>query len=1194
MADKKQASLPILGIDTASPDHEVKDGKCSELHNLRYSAGAWRNVHPFVKKHSLIGDSKQTYYAWIYKDKPIYSTIRPDVIQRGDKLYEKTAIGKFVQSGFVQMAVHSNLTVIYKTDTKPRNNIFAWAKAGTNNARWWTRNENVVPNDTLYSYSTQTGLLTKVGTITNITDLNGTQEIYAAFDDEQSGGAETLIERVPSKDWTAMEPEPALTEMMIYNEEYNVIISTKDNGFDILYHHPADADNQYIATCEDEWTETYYAWRTGTGATLYTLVEPSDIKVGDALYDRPDMEFDPEYFEQTGTVAGVNTDGSISYEKETYSSNLFYGWVSEDGTRYYTRNEIPQVGDEVFAMVANTYLNSVSTITAYDGSTDEIKITVSINETETVLSRNADSDALYYFYTTEQLSLSYNGDYNHTISKSGTVFVVIEINGENVTTLQKLQECSSLKKYDINHFGNILIISDKTDKIMYYYMKSGDNYIQTDYSTVTIKAEMIKPDSVIDGKTYSITHQSRSLKSHEVLTGFENSRYYAEAVCQFRGSEVYYIDHEDLFWRGELAYFCAVRDKSGEILATTPMQIINSQDFSDNTGNEEFLRLGIKGMDYPGKAEYQGQTWYLRIGYNRYSGPNTATNIMCRPDVRISCDFGTDEIRKNISDVAVYATRIYPNIDYEKLSITETVDTNGLSKIPASGRVLKGNIHKFLMKNNLPEQPFYLAKTISIDEFTGNEYILRFDYKLLENIEQNILYKPSSSEYSYFGESLFEYNNRLHLCGIKQVFPKPKKDAFNYDSQLSDKRVVLVKYNYGDGEYYSALTEPVPFAEKQPARLTYPSSSATEMYFAKGYIATIGNYFVLAKYKLTPVASMDIAYYLNYSTSGNLRYADNVIPAVSQESVSADISACPTIGNRIQVSENNNCFVFPFANSYRIGSQTNKIIAVNSAAIEMSDSKFGEFPLYVFTEEGIFAMQSGSETLYSAIVPIAYDKAISPHTLAINYNVLFVSARGVMALSSSGIACLSAELNTKDNLIPEFLRTAKLVRLPKYNEVMAVNEGDGIAYIFSLDNKVWFTRDISIGTILNNNEMVVANSAIIDITDESDSPQQTNFCIDTRQVKLGAMELKRVETVIVRFESATAQTIGVEIYGSINLTSWVLIRTAQVTTNKDIIIRRAPMSAKYLRFRVFGSVMDDIKIMTLYLEYYFRMIHRMR
>lgn len=1022
MADnKKQTSLSILGIDTASPDHEVKDGKCSELHNLRYAAGAWRNVHPFIKKHNLPQDSK----------------------------------------------------------------------------------------------------------------------------------------------------------------------------YQIIYHHPADADNRYIATSRDEWTETYYAWRTGTVVTLYTLVEPSKIKVGDALYDRPDMEFAPEYFEQIGTVAGVNADGSITYRKETYSHEEFYGWASEAGAEYYTRSATPQVEDEVFALAENTYLNSVGKITKVEGIVEETgsNLKLSTDMGEDVLSRNMDGDALYYFYTTELLSLAYTGDYNHAVSKSGTQFAVIEIAGGEAVIRQRLQECLLTNRYEIHHFGNILIISDKTDKQMYYYMKSGDSYILIDYSTVTITAEMIKPKSVIDGKTYSATHKSRSLKSHEVLEGFDNSRYYAEAVCQFRGSEVYYIDHEDLFWRGELAYFCAVRDKSGEILATTPMQIINSQEFADNTNREEFLRLGIKGMDFPAKAEYQGQTWYLRIGKNLYSGPETPTNIMCRPDVRISCNFGTDEIRKNIADVAVYATRIYPNIDYEKLSITETV-----SDIPiyCSGCITRENLHRFLMKNNLPEQPFYLAKTISIDEFTANEYIVRFDYKLLENIEHNILYEPSSSEYSYFGDIMIEYNNRLHLCGIKQVFPKPKKDAFAYDTQISDRQVALVKYNYGDGVYYAARTAPVSFAEKQPALLTYPSSSAAEMYFAKRDIGTIGNYPVLAKFKLTPVASMDIAYYLNYSTAGNLRYADNVIPATSQESVSADISACPTIGNRIQVSENNNCFVFPFANSYRIGTQNNKIIAVNSAAIEMSDSKFGEFPLYVFTEEGIFAMQSGTETLYSAIVPIAYDKAISPHTLAINYNVLFISARGLMALSSRALVCLSAELNTKDNLIPEFLRTAQLVRLPKYNEVMAVNENNSTAYIFSLDNKVWSTRDISIGRILNNNEMVVANSEIIDITSESDAPQTMSFLIDTRPVKLGAMELKRVETVIVRFESATAQTINVEIYGSINLTSWIPIRTAQVTTNKDIIIRRAPMSAKYLRFRIYGATTEDIKILPLDVEYYFRMLHRMR
>ena len=147
------------------------------------------------------------------------------------------------------------------------------------------------------------------------------------------------------------------------------------------------------------------------------------------------------------------------------------------------------------------------------------------------------------------------------------------------------------------------------------------------------------------------------------------------------------------------------------------------------------------------------------------------------------------------------------------------------------------------------------------------------------------------------------------------------------------------------------------------------------------------------------------------------------------------------LNNKLRVSAANNPFSFPLANSYAIGSGNNRIIAVNSAAIEMSDAKFGEFPLYVFTEEGIFALQSGSgEILYSSIIPINYDCIINPKTLAVNYNILYITDRGIMAMSSEGVSLISEPVNDQHNTPPiEFLRTAYLCYHLAHNEVFVWN-----------------------------------------------------------------------------------------------------------------------------------------------------------
>lgn len=45
--ERQRQTVPIAGINRAENDLTVQDGCCETLHNLRYDAGAWRNVETF-------------------------------------------------------------------------------------------------------------------------------------------------------------------------------------------------------------------------------------------------------------------------------------------------------------------------------------------------------------------------------------------------------------------------------------------------------------------------------------------------------------------------------------------------------------------------------------------------------------------------------------------------------------------------------------------------------------------------------------------------------------------------------------------------------------------------------------------------------------------------------------------------------------------------------------------------------------------------------------------------------------------------------------------------------------------------------------------------------------------------------------------------------------------------------------------
>ena len=199
-----------------------------------------------------------------------------------------------------------------------------------------------------------------------------------------------------------------------------------------------------------------------------------------------------------------------------------------------------------------------------------------------------------------------------------------------------------------------------------------------------------------------------------------------------------------------------------------------------------------------------------------------------------------------------------------------------------------------------------------------------------------------------------------------------------------------------------------------------------------------------------------------------------------------------------------------------------------------------------------------------------------------------------MALSSQGVRQLSQELDNLNGNLPEWMKTTQLLHLPRFNEIVATDFADKKLYVYSAAQQVWSSRDVEPGRLLNNGEIVADNNTIYNLLSEDDNTTNTEVTILTRPIKLGSMELKRLETFILRFEASTAQTIEIQLYGSTDTVNWIKFREVAVYTNRDIIIRRVPLSAKYLRVEITGAVTDDIRIIAMEMEYYLRMLHRMR
>jgi hypothetical protein len=152
----------------------------------------------------------------------------------------------------------------------------------------------------------------------------------------------------------------------------------------------------------------------------------------------------------------------------------------------------------------------------------------------------------------------------------------------------------------------------------------------------------------------------------------------------------------------------------------------------------------------------------------------------------------------------------------------------------------------------------------------------------------------------------------------------------------------------------------------------------------------------------------------------------------------------------------------------------------------------------------------------------------------------------------------------------------------------------GEAYVLSISNQCWSKRDVPQGYLLNGHKVVGA-AHISTLENEGESVVK-EITLETRPISLGAnKELKRLETLVVRFEADKDEELEVTIKGSVDGVEYKDLRKVSATTNTDVLIRRTPASVKYLKFVVKSSnLQSSIRLIRFDTEHYLRFVRKMR
>ncbi len=329
------------------------------------------------------------------------------------------------------------------------------------------------------------------------------------------------------------------------------------------------------------------------------------------------------------------------------------------------------------------------------------------------------------------------------------------------------------------------------------------------------------------------------------------------------------------------------------------------------------------------------------------------------------------------------------------------------------------------------ESLYYKVATIDIDDITVSSdatIVLNHICSLNDLIHQPTLPLDNFSLHTMQAHRSYVYNGRLHIGDITtrfyegyplSIFSIKQERYHNYT--LDD---IYIEYGYIrvtlQGTTQSYLVSYIRGESyKLSAFVSYPDSRATSIEIV-GY----GKNGELVCYRRLP---------LHTSPNENRAYY------LSPDFAPIDLSICETMSEEVTFVQQNieeytpgkmrvsalyNPFVFPQENTYMVSQGA--IIGMAATSAALSQGQYGEFPLYVFTTDGIWAMQHGDNTtVYATIHPVNREIALSSrHIVSVDDAVIYLSAQGVMALRGSEVSLLSSPFSGVADSLPANITNA--------------------------------------------------------------------------------------------------------------------------------------------------------------------------
>ena len=554
----------------------------------------------------------------------------------------------------------------------------------------------------------------------------------------------------------------------------------------------------------------------------------------------------------------------------------------------------------------------------------------------------------------------------------------------------------------------------------------------------------------------------------------------------------------------------------------------------------------------------------------------------------------------------------------------------------------------------LNNSSFFHLKSFSLDELNSGINNVDLDESTLANLSTSTAISKESDEYlehdKLFPKGMYMYNNRLNLFGVsseKYNFPLYALTAYtngiedtseSYSSipvnETGDSNdntddggspgagggldITYIKKTYqynvrfiisNDGYNVSTTNIITDLGLYEPPLfLFYPDNNATRVIVERHDIET--DIWEQAELTLSSHPTLQGCYWFGGFEPISFKEVEQSKRLETETPEQRRIYN----GGKIYTSHVNNPFVFPIGGINSVG--TGEIIGITSNTQAISPGQFGEYPLIVFSSDGVWALQTGEEGLYYSIHPISKDICTNPNILQTDGPVLFVTENGLHSIVGSNIENISKHVKgkpesiaipafdnvfdllattaTDDETFNDFIQDALLAYDYANSRVLIFKDGKSFAYVLSTESGTISTlvliregQAVSLGNAINAYPEVFMQSGkdiYTFVSDKDNTTGTTKGVIVTRTMTFAdPLAMKVINDVrLIYHRSASDSKCRYAMYVSNDGYRW-----AQRNSLRG-------HSFKYFRFVVFTELTDTDALQGMSVMFDYRRTNKLR